>query len=130
MQDKLRALEDRYEALNAEMANPEVIADYHRLTALSKERAQLEDVVSLSMRVRDVGEQIAETRALAYGSDAEMASLAREELATLEPELERLEAALRIALLPPDPHDDGNVIVEIRGGTGGEEAALFAGDLF
>ncbi|HEX9641085.1 MAG TPA: PCRF domain-containing protein, partial [Candidatus Krumholzibacteria bacterium] len=130
MQDKLRALEDRYEAMNAEMAQPEVIADYHRLTALSKERAQLEQVVLLSRSLRENEEQILEARALAYGNDAEMAALAKEELDTLEPEHERLEQALRLSLLPPDPHDDRNVIVEIRGGTGGEEAALFAGDLF
>jgi peptide chain release factor 1 len=130
MQDKLRALEERFEALTAEMGTPEVIADYQRLTALSKERSQLEDVVSLSRQLRENTEQIEEARALAWGNDAEMAALAKEELETLEPEHERLEQALRIALLPPDPHDDRNVIVEIRGGTGGEEAALFAGDLF
>jgi peptide chain release factor 1 len=130
MQDKLRTLEERYEALNAEMGKPEVIADYHRLTALSKERAQLEDVVSLSRRLRENEDQIEEARTLAYGQDSDLASLAREELETLEPEHERLEQALKVALLPADPHDERNVIVEIRGGTGGEEAALFAGDLF
>ena len=85
MQDKLRALEQRYEALTAEMANPEVIADYHRLTALSKERAQLEEVVSLSRALRENEEQIVEARALAFGNDADMAALAKEELDTLEP---------------------------------------------
>ena len=130
MQDKLRALEDRYEALTAEMGKPEVIADYHRLTVLSKERSQLEELVSLSRKLRQNEEQIEEARALVYGSDADLAALAKEELAALEPEQERLGQALRLALLPADPHDARNVIVEIRGGTGGEEAALFAGDLF
>jgi peptide chain release factor 1 len=130
MQDKLRALEERYEALNAEMAKPEVIADYQRLTALNKERAQLEEVVSLSRQLRQNEEQLEEAKALAYGSDADLAALAKEELATLEPEHERLEQALKLALLPADPLDERNVIVEIRGATGGEEAALFAGDLF
>jgi peptide chain release factor 1 len=130
MQDKLRALEDRYEALTAEMGKPEVIADYHKLTELNKERAQLEEVVSLSKRLREATEEIEEARSLAYGSDADLAALAKDELEALEPEQERLEKALRVALLPPDPHDDRNVIVEIRGGTGGEEAALFAGELF
>lgn len=130
MQDKLRALEERYEGLNAEMAKPEVIGDYLKLTELSRERAQLEDVVSLSRRLRQVTDQIEDARALAWGNDTEMAALAKDELETLEPEAERLEQALKVALLPPDPHDERNVIVEIRGGTGGEEAALFAGDLF
>lgn len=130
MQDKLRALEERFEVLNEEMGRPEVIADYQKLTALNKERAQLEEVVTLSRQLREVEEQIEEARQMAWGNDPELAALAKDELEELEPEHERLEQALRIALLPPDPHDDRNVIVEIRAGTGGEEAALFAGDLF
>ncbi|HEX5141941.1 MAG TPA: peptide chain release factor 1 [Dehalococcoidia bacterium] len=130
MQDKLRALEERYEAITAEMGQPEVIADFQKLQALAKERAQLESVVSIYRRLRSVGEQIEEARALLESDDADMSRLAREELNTLEPQQERLEQDLKLALLPTDPHDDRNVIVEIRGGTGGEEAALFAGDLF
>ena len=130
MQDKLRALEERFEVLNEEMGRPEVIADYQKLTALNKERAQLEEVVTLSRQLREVEEQIEEARQMAWGNDPELAALAKDELEELEPEHERLEQALRIALLPPDPHDDRNVIVEIRAGTGGDEAALFAGDLF
>jgi peptide chain release factor 1 len=130
MQDKLRALEERYDALNAEMADPAVIADYQRLTALSKERAQLDEVVALSRSLRENEDELEEARALAYGNDPDLAALAREELETLEPEHERLEQALKLALLPVDRLDERNVIVEIRGATGGEEAALFAGDLF
>jgi peptide chain release factor 1 len=130
MQDKLRALEERYEAITAEMGQPEVIADFQKLQALAKERAQLESVVSIYRRLRSVGEQIEEARALLESDDADMSRLARDELNTLEPQQERLEQDLKLALLPTDPHDDRNVIVEIRGGTGGEEAALFAGDLF
>jgi peptide chain release factor 1 len=112
------------------MGQPEVIADFQKLQALAKERAQLESVVSIYRRLRSVGEQIEEARALLESDDADMSRLAREELNTLEPQQERLEQDLKLALLPTDPHDDRNVIVEIRGGTGGEEAALFAGDLF
>ncbi len=130
MQDKLRALEDRYEAITAEMANPDVIADFNRLQAMAKERAQLEDVVRIYRELRSVEEQIDEAKQLQDSDDAEMARLARDELLTLEPERERLDHDLKLALLPTDPHDERNVIVEIRGGTGGEEAALFAGDLF
>jgi peptide chain release factor 1 len=112
------------------MGQPEVIADFQKLQALAKERAQLESVVSIYRRLRSVGEQIEEARALLESDDADMSRLARDELNTLEPQQERLEQDLKLALLPTDPHDDRNVIVEIRGGTGGEEAALFAGDLF
>jgi peptide chain release factor 1 len=130
MQDKLRALEDRYEAITAEMADPSVIADFNKLQALAKERAQLEDVVRIYRELRSVDEQIDEAKQLQDSDDPEMARLARDELATLEPDRERLDHDLKLALLPTDPHDERNVIVEIRGGTGGEEAALFAGDLF
>jgi peptide chain release factor 1 len=130
MQDKLRAIEDRFEAITAEMASPAVLADYQKLQELNKERASLEKVVTIFRDLRGVEEQLEEARSLVNGSDAEMASLAEEELTELEPRKERLEHDLKLALLPPDPHDDRNVIVEIRGGTGGEEAALFAGDLY
>ena len=131
MRDKLRAIEARYESLSEEMAQPEVLADYTRIQALAKERSGLETVVSLYRALLKTEAEIEEARGLAGdGSDPELARLAREELESLEPERERLERDLRLALLPTDPHDERNVIVEIRGGTGGEEAALFAGDLF
>jgi len=130
MQDKLRAIEERYEALTAEMGQPDVVADYQKVQELNKERATLEKVVSIYRDLRDIEEQIEESRSLVSGGDTEMAALAHEELAELEPRHEQLEQELKLALLPPDPHDNRNVIVEIRGGTGGEEAALFAGDLF
>src|SRR3954471_22116198 len=130
MQDKLRALEDRYEALSDEMARPDLAADYQRLAELAKERSTLEQVVSLSRRLHELDEQIAEAREMANDADAEMSRLAREELASLEPQHEQLEADLRMALLPADPRDERDVIVEIRAGTGGEEASLFASDLF
>ncbi|HWC31054.1 MAG TPA: peptide chain release factor 1 [Dehalococcoidia bacterium] len=130
MQDKLRAIEERFEAITAEMATPEVLADYQKLQELAKERSGLEKVVSIFRELRGVQEQIEEAQTLVEGSDAEMAALASEELTELTPRRDQLEHDLKLALLPADPHDDRNVIVEIRGGTGGEEAALFAGDLF
>ncbi len=130
MLDKLRAIEARYEALTQSMAQPEVIADYQRLQALAKERASLDGVVSLYRALRGVEDAIAEARALEGDADAEISRLARDELERLAPERERLEEGLRRALLPRDPRDDRNVIVEIRAGTGGEEAALFAGELY
>jgi peptide chain release factor 1 len=130
MQDKLRALEERYDALTAEMSRPEIIADYQKLQALNKERSQLEAVVSRSRRLGEIEQQIEDAQILANGSDADLSDLARDELTALETAREQLELDLKIALLPPDPHDDRNVIVEVRAGTGGEEASLFAGDLF
>jgi len=130
MQDKLSALEDRYEALNAEMASPEIAADYQRLTELAKERSTLEQVVGLARRLRELDEEIAETREMANDMDAELSRMARDELASLEQQHEQVENDLKLALVPTDPRDDRNVIVEIRAGTGGEEASLFASDLF
>jgi peptide chain release factor 1 len=130
MLDKLRGIEEHYENLTEEMAQPEVIADYQRLQALAKERASLDQVVTLTRALRDIDEQIDEARQLMNDSDPEMARLGKDELASLEPERERLEQELKLALLPKDPHDDRNVIVEVRAGTGGEEASLFAGELY
>jgi peptide chain release factor 1 len=130
MQDKLRALEDRYEVLNEEMARPEVAADYQRLAELAKERSTLDQVVGLSRRMREISDEIAEAREMANDSDAELSRMAREELASLETQYEEVENDLKLALVPTDPRDDRNVIVEIRAGTGGEEASLFASDLF
>ena len=131
MLERLKSLENRYEELTAEMAKPEVTADYERLQALAKERASLEAVVSLTRRLREVEQGIAEARSLLEESqDGEMEALAREEMERLSERREQLTADLRLALLPPDPRDGKNVIVEIRGGTGGDEAALFAADLF
>jgi peptide chain release factor 1 len=113
------------------MGRPEVAADYQKLQALAKERAGLENVVGIYRSLRAVDAQMAEARALASEpGDADLARLADEELERLEPERDRLERDLRLALLPQDPHDDRNVIVEIRAGTGGEEASLFASELF
>src|SRR5688572_2151348 len=131
MQDKLRAIEERYEALTAEMGQPDAIADYQRLQALAKERASIEDVVALYRALRDVEAKIEEATSLANdGTDPDLAGLAKDELADLEPERERLEQELQRALMPADPHDERNVIVEVRAGTGGEEASLFAGELY
>jgi peptide chain release factor 1 len=130
MQDKLRALEERLAAVDAEMADPATVGDYQRLQVLAKERAGLEPVVTLVRALRRTEEEAAEARSLHEGADPDMARLAREELDRLEPEQERLAAELRQALLPPDPRDKRDVIIEVRAGTGGEEASLFAADLY
>jgi peptide chain release factor 1 len=132
MIERLIALEKRYEELTALMADPEVLADPERLQAYAREQASLEDIVVLFREYRTVERQIAETEALLADEDLEpeLADLARSELAALRERRERLAADLKEALRPRDPNDSKNVIMEIRAGAGGEEAALFAADLF
>ncbi len=129
--DRLAAIETRFEELTNEMGRPEVAGNYERLQALAKERAGLEQIVTLYRDYRSAERSLADARdLLADGSDPELADLARDEVATLTSRSEELEGKLKRALLPKDPHDDRNVIVEIRAGTGGDEAGLFAADLY
>ena len=131
MLDKLATIDSRYSELERLMADPEVAADYARVQELAREMASLRDVAALSRRYRKATQDAEEAREIARDeSDREMAALAREELAELEAEKQALEDELRLALLPRDPNDDKNVIVEIRAGTGGEEAGLFAADMY
>ena len=130
MLDKLSALEQRYHTIGEEMTQPSVLADYTKLQELGRERSGLEKVVSLSTRYRQVLREIEDARSLlADEADAEMRELAQEDLTALDGERTTLEADIQVALLPADPDDDRNVIVEVRAGTGGEEAALFAAEL-
>jgi peptide chain release factor 1 len=112
------------------MADPQVAGDYTRLPELARERASLEDAVTRYDEYRRVLKQIEDAQALAREGDPDLAALAREELPALESRRERLESELRIALLPRDPDDSRDVIVEVRAGTGGDEAAIFAADLY
>lgn len=130
MWDRVRALEEKYERLTAEMARPEVAADYERIAELARERAAIEDVVSLYQRYLETRKGIEDAQAVVSEGDPELAALAREEIATLSRRLEEIEQEIRRALLPKDPHDERDVIVEIRAGEGGDEAALWAADLF
>ena len=130
MLDKLSAMEQRYRVIGEELTQPSVLGDYTKLQELGRERAGLEKVVSLSTRYRQVLRESEDARTLlAEEADSEMRELAQEDLASLEAERTSLEADIQVALLPSDPDDDRNVIVEVRAGTGGEEAALFAAEL-
>ena len=129
--EKLDAIEARYRELAALMAQPEVAVDYEKVQALAKESASLEPTVSLYREFRRLAQQQSEAQALIdAGDDLELAVLAREELAGLSERVESLERRLKLAVLPRNPNDERNVIVEIRKGAGGREAGLFAGDLF
>jgi len=130
MFDRLEATERRYEDLTVEMARPEVSGDYERLQALAKERAAIEDVVRLYREWKANAKALEDARILAGDTDPEMSALGKEELESLTRQRARLEEDLKRALLPKDPRDERDVIVEIRAGTGGDEAALFAADLY
>jgi len=131
MLEKLETLEKRYDELNHLMAQPEVVADFERLNSLAKEQAAISDLVAKYREYKKTSQSLEETRAmLGKGLDEEMATLVREELESLEARLESLTVEFEKALLPRDPNDEKDVIVEIRAGAGGEEAGLFAADLF
>jgi len=130
MLDKLQGVEERYEKLNTQLADPAIATDYVKAAEYAQERAELEEVVEGYRRYKDLQQELADTRAMLQEDlSPEMVELTQEEIESLEQEAHELEERLRTLLLPRDPKDEKNVIVEIRAGTGGEEAALFAGDL-
>src|SRR5438105_15564414 len=124
MLERLAELEARYDELTRMLSEPEVVADHRRVEELARERAGIEHVVALFRRYRDASTALDEARALVRDADPELSALGHEEVERLEPEVERLDGELRVAVLPKDPADERDVIVEIRSGTGGEEAAL------
>ena len=131
MLEKLQAVEDKFLELESLISDPDVIADMSRWQKYSKEHASLTPIVEKFREYKDVVKGIEDAKAMfAESLDDEMRKFVEEELAELKAQKEALDAELPILLLPKDPNDDKNVIVEIRGGVGGEEAALFAGDLF
>ena len=131
MWDKLEQTEQRYKELEAEMARPEVAGDYDRLQAVAREHAALKEIVDILTKYRAVADSVAQaTEIVDEGGDAELVELAREELAAGESAVAELEQKLRRALVPKDPYDEKDVIVEIRAAAGGDEASLFAADLF
>ena len=131
MLEKLRSIEERYEEIERLMADPEVSADYSRVQQLAKEQASLKSLALLSREYRSVLRDLEEAQSISRDeSDREVADLAREEIARLEIRKSEIEHELRLALLPKDPNDEKGVIMEIRAGTGGEEAGLFAANLF
>lgn len=131
MLEKLQAIEDKYREIEARLGDPEILADVGAFQRLSQEHAQLAPVVEKIRAYKKAALEIKETAALLEEPlDDEFRRLAAEELAALKERREALEKEMPALLLPKDPNDDKNVIVEIRGGVGGEEAALFAADLF
>jgi len=130
MWEKLEGIENRYEEIAQRMADPEVVSDPDRLAELAREHAELEELVTLYRQYRQARTELEQAKSLLDDSDPELRELAEAEVARLREHLDDLEAQLRQLLLPRDPRDQRDVIVEIRAGTGGEEAGLFAGDLY
>ena len=131
MLDRLERIEQRYREIYRQMSQPEIASDLKQLQELAQERAGLEELVARYREYKTASESLAETRAmLDDGPDEEMAELVKQEVTGLEAEQEHLLEEIKRALLPKDPNDEKDIIVEIRAGAGGEEAGLFAADLF
>ncbi len=127
---KLESLENRYLELEGELSAPDVLSDQERFRKLSKAHADLKEVVDIYRRYKDLEAEIADNKVLLEDGDEDIRAMAEEEINNAEEELPKLEQAIRVLLLPKDPMDDKNIILEVRAGTGGEEAALFAADVF
>jgi peptide chain release factor 1 len=130
MTDRLAEIERRFEELETALADPAVVTDPERLQAIGRERAEIEPVALASRELRQVLAALAEASDLAAGDDPELAELAREEVERLRRRQAELESEIKALLVPKDPNDEKDVIVEIRAGAGGEEAALFAAELY
>lgn len=127
---KLETLSDRHEEISALLADPGVISNQNKFRDLSKEYSQIGPVVGCYKRYRELLENIAEAKGMLNDSDPDMRALGEEELKRCEQSQDELELELQTLLLPADPNDEHNIFLEIRAGTGGDEAAIFAGDLY
>lgn len=127
---KLDDLERKFNELSDRIADPSVIGNASQFQKMAKERANLESLVQTYQHYKKILSEIEDNKGLLEESDEDMRKMAKEELIRLEPEKETIEAELKILLLPKDPNDDKNIILEIRAGTGGDEAALFVSDLY
>lgn len=125
--DKLQPFIDRYDEINNLLSSVDVISDIKRMTELSKEQSGISKIVSAAKQYLQIIDNITDNKSLL--EDEELGELAKDELKTLEPLKEKLEEEIKILLIPKDPNDDKNIYLELRAGTGGDEAAIFVGDL-
>jgi len=130
MFDKLEAVEARFQEIESRLSDPELAGRPAEFRKLSQEHASLQDIVNEYRRFKGLRSELESNKELLGGRDAEIATMARDEIKRLEPELERCQRQLQILLLPKDPNDEKNVVFEIRAGAGGDEAALFVAELF
>ena len=127
---KLEQLEKRFEELNQQMADPAVISDGEQYRKIAKARAESEEVVAKFREWKSVENSLSQARAMLEEKDPDLRAMAEDETTALEPRLAEIEDELKLLLLPKDPNDEKNVVLEIRAGTGGDEATLFAGEIF
>jgi peptide chain release factor 1 len=127
---KLAQLEKRFEELTTQMANPAVISDSDQYRKVTKEQAELNETVGKYREWKNVEDSLSQARAMLQEKDPDLRAMAEEEVTRLEPELARIEEEIKVLLLPKDPKDEKNVVLEIRAGTGGDEATLFAAEMF
>jgi peptide chain release factor 1 len=131
MWEKLEQINKRYEELVAQMSNPEIATDHVQMTKLAQEKSSLDGLIGLYQDYKAAAKSLEDTKSMLNEKlDAEMAAMAKEEAHQLEEKLARLQEELKLALLPKDPNDEKNIIMEIRAGAGGDEAAIFAAELF
>ena len=127
---KIREIEDRYKQLEGDLARPEIIRDQKVYQKYAKEHSQLTPIITTFRKYKSVQEEMENNRPLLDDPDPEMKNLVREEMDSLKASLSELEKELKVLLLPKDPNDEKNILLELRAGTGGDEAALFAAELF
>jgi len=130
LKHKLENIIKKYNSITDQLADPKIISDPNQLKALAKEYSKIEPVAKLGKEYIDIVDQIDDNKSVLMDDDAELIEIAREEMTDLDRKKSELEEKLRILLLPKNPNDNKNLILEIRAGTGGDEAALFAADLF
>ncbi|MGC9223669.1 MAG: peptide chain release factor 1 [Terracidiphilus sp.] len=130
MLDRLEQMEQRYNELQAQFALPEILNDHEKYQKAAKALREIETPVEKFRELKQVSQNLADARAMLAESDADLRQMAQDEIAALEPRLAALEEELKVLLLPKDPNDEKNIILEIRAGTGGDEASLFAAEIF
>ena len=130
MIDRLEQMEQHYNDLQSQFALPEVVSDHEKYQKIAKAVREIEAPVEKYRELKQVRQGLAEARAMLAETDADLRAMAQEEIAALEPREQALEEELKVMLLPKDPNDEKNIILEIRAGTGGDEASLFAAEIF
>lgn len=130
MFDRLAQMDARYEALGIELSDPTLVSDQKKFQATAKQHRDLEPVVETYRKFRSVEQAVTDAKSMLAETDPEIRAMAAEELLTLEPRLAEIEADLRVMLLPKDPNDEKNIVIELRAGTGGDEASLFVAEVF
>ncbi|MBQ5984006.1 MAG: peptide chain release factor 1 [Bacteroidales bacterium] len=129
--DKVLSLQDKYRQLESQLSDPEVIADMKKFVQLNKDYKELQPIIKAGLEYKRLVDELSQAKDILMNEkDEDLKEMAREEVAEIEPRIPEIEQNIKLLLIPADPDDGKNAMVEIRGGTGGDEAAIFAGDLF